>query len=812
MNDPVELKLSVTELVEFSARSGDLYYEGPAGPSALEGVLGHQRVQKARGPEWQREYSLKHCFDLEGYSVSLQGRVDLLDATRHPCVIEEIKTTLVPAERIPSGKLALYWAQARVYACLYGLISGSHADADVRLSLLNLTTQELTSETRPATFAELLQETEALLAIYVAWHRQITWRRDRVRASARTLGFPHTHYRAGQYAFAANVYRAIRDRQTLVVEAPTGTGKTISTLFPACKAVGEELADQILYLTAKTSGQAQAETALQLLRDKGLQMDSLTLCARDRICPCRANTDAELETLRDDTGVCRYTRGFYDRLPAARQACLTVPALDPPTLLRIGAAHQVCPFALGLQMVVWTTVVIGDYNYFFDPLTSLRALAEDRQKRLLLMDELHNLPERARAMFSASFSSAQLTRLGATHGSAIAKKCRRLQRTLSGLLAEKTVYTQLPAPLTQQIGELMELLAARAAEFTNASAGPARTALASPQSVPMEPRQNVLPMAGAGEQDNDNELQRELYRFYIVSQLFSAGHRLLLTPDTAKPSGASAALRCLDPAPLLQQRLASSHACIGFSATLTPLDFYIRVLGLPDTSATQRLDYPFPRENLLVLRCDYIDTRWQQREVSLPSLADLLAGVIRARPGKYLVFFPSYEYLQKAHAAFQQRFPHQSTIVQHAGADRTAQEIFLNAFFHAGEDVLGFAILGGIFAEGVDYRADALHGAIIVGTGMPQPTGEQQLMAEHFTGAGLNGFQFVYQFPGFTRVQQTAGRVIRAETDKGVVVLVDPRFARPDFRRLMPAHWHPVGCGNLSMAEQQLRKFWDAHQ
>lgn len=792
--ESIQLKLSVTELVEFGARSGDLYYERPAGPSALAGILGHQRIQKARGSQWQSEYPLKHCFEIKGYHITLQGRADLLDAISNPCIVEEIKTTLTSAELIPPNKLALYWAQTRVYACLYGLISGCQGTIQIRLSLLNLATQEFISETRSAAFAQLLQETETLLNIYVDWHRQIAARRESVGASASLLNFPYNTYRTGQYAFAGNVYRAIRDGQTLIAEAPTGIGKTISTLFPACKAIGEQLADQILYLTAKTSGQTQAEVTLSLLRDKGLQMDSLTLCAKDKICPCRAGNEATRAAMLDDAGVCRYTRGFYDRLPAARQACLTEPALDQPTLARIGAAHEVCPFALGLQMVAWTTVIVGDYNYFFDPLTRLHVFAEDNTRRVLLMDELHNLPERAAAMFSAALSSAQLVELGAQYGGAIAKKCRRVNRTLLALMADKSLYEELPILLTEQIGELMELLMLQ----TGITSSP------SIQSTNI-PKQAEISLVAA--LDN-HELQREVYRFYTISQVFGVGHRLIIKSATAKSDGVVAQIRCIDPAPQLQPCLTTGHACIGFSATVTPLDFYLRVLGMPPDSKTQRLEYPFPPERLLVLRCDYLDTRWQQREKSLPALVELLAGVTQAHSGKYLVFFPSYEYLQKAHMAFQLHFPELTTVVQESGADRAAQENFLSRFFHSDKAVLGFAILGGIFAEGIDYRADALHGAIIVGTGMPQPTEEQQLMSQHFAKCGLNGFQYAYQIPGFTRVLQTAGRVIRSETDKGVVVLVDPRFARPDFNRLMPSHWQPVGCDSLATAQRHLHQFW----
>lgn len=768
------LALSVTELVEFSARTGDLYPESAGGPTALQGMLAHQKIQRARKGDWQSEVGLKYLWPLDGAEIALQGRVDLLNTGGERVIIEEIKTTLQPANRQPPGKLALFWAQARVYAGLYQKLHGAIARLELRLTLVDLPRDHSETLSQEIDGASALAETERLLHIYLAWHRQVDARLARNRASAQLLTFPFATYRSGQRELAADIYRTLRSGGALLAEAPTGTGKTVTTLFPACKALGEGHADQVLYLTAKTTSQRQVETTLDALRRNDLALDSITLCARDKLCPCRTGADE----LRTAEGKCAYTLGFWDRLPAARQDSLREPSLNRDTLLALAHRHKVCPSALGLHLAPWATLVLGDYNYFFDPITQLNAFAKGGKGRVLLVDELHNLAERARSMYSATLDSRSLKTLAVTASKPLRRKCKQIDRLMRGLPEQAS--SEAPDALLEQ---LLELLALRTAEM---AAGPAQ--------------EDLLNQAAS---DDDTGLQ--IHRFCAVAQHFDAGHVCRVQHERGNTR---VQLLCLDPAIVLRECHQQQKAVIGFSATLSPLAFHRRLLGLPETTVLRQLPYPFPADHMLVLRCDYLDTRWQAREQSMAELMELLAAVIRAKPGKYLVFFPSYDYLSAGHQAFTEQFAQHHTLCQQSGSSQTQQAEFLAAFFHDEQTVLGFAILGGLFAEGVDFLGDALHGAIVIGTGMPQPSDEQALMSAHFESQGLNAFQYAYQFPGMTRVLQTAGRVIRSAADRGVIVLVDPRFARGDFRALMPAHWRPLPCRNREAVQQVLQTFW----
>lgn len=791
MNKSRTISLSVTELVEFSARSGDLYPESAGGPSALEGVLAHQRIQRERGPEWQSEVALKCTWEIDGWTINLQGRLDLLMAESACVTIDEIKTTLQPLDRLPPGKIALFWAQVRAYAALYHLLhrsdEQSQYDLHIGLTLVNLQEDQPEMLQQQILPQEALAETERLLRVYLDWYCEVQERLDRIRTQAKTLAFPFAEYRPGQYPFAADIYRVLRRGGALLAEAPTGTGKTLTSLFPAAKALGEDLLDQVVYLTGKTTHQRQVENTVALLRENGLETDCLTLCARDKLCPCRTGVNSP----KQENGVCGYTIGFWDRLPAARQDCLATPALDHASLTAIGRRHRVCPFALGLHLVPWSTLVIGDYNYFFDPLIRLYTFDRAADTRALLVDELHNLPERARAMFSAQISDGDIRMLAKRYGvpsqngsPVVQRICRAILRKLRSFEEGEHPLDRPPAPLVEQLEEL--------------------TAAIRSSTEPVFGQGDLL--AQADEDEAASRAEREIYKFSVIANQFSEGHRCRVRRATGN---IQVQLLCLNPAPSLARCYAGQKAVVGFSATLTPPEFYRQLTGLPPETHIRQLPYPFPQENLLTLRCDYIDTRWRARDHSRDALAQLLFQVIQKWPGKYLVFFPSYEYLATIHERFAALYSDIRTVRQGASSGPAQQTEFFDAFFGDTEPTLGFAILGGLFGEGVDYVGDALHGAIIVGTGMPQPGHELSLMAEHFAAKGLNPYEYVYQFPGFARVLQTAGRVIRSERDRGVVVLVDPRFARRDFRKLIPAHWRLRGCRNAQELTDALQVFWN---
>lgn len=785
------LTLSVKDLVAFSASSGDLVADVPAGPSAQEGIQGHQRLQKARGDEWQSEFSLKQSIPLGQHTITLRGRIDLLRASPTPAIIEEIKTAYVPLDQVPEAQLKLHWAQATVYAYLYHLSLCEKDCADshysVKISVYHLRKKRLYSEEKTLDIEQLKLETEALIERFLQWYIPYTEHKQKVVQSAQQLSFPFAQYRRGQHTFARTVFRTIRDKQHLLVQAPTGTGKTLSTLFPALKAMGTEHIEQILYLTAKGSAQETALNTVTLLAEKsGLYLDHLVLRAKEKSCPCRSPDENVRACCETEEGLCAYTLGFFDRLPEARLDCLKARHLSPERLLAIAHKHRICPFELSLQMVRWASLVVGDVNYALDPLVRLSAFDRGKNRRVFLIDEIHNLNDRAREMYSAELHSADARHIAKQlkNQPTLKRHINTIARALLDLEFDERP-SHPPLPVIKAVRKTLDSL------------------------LRQEPNPQRL-FSGLGSSICGwSDWLKQLYRFIAILELYGEAHRCTLQV-VKKGTKAQVSLRllCLDAAPFLQQQYHSARALVGFSATVTPMHFYHRVLGFKNPEAQYAWPAVFPSEHQLTLRCDYIDTRWQAREQTLSELVALIHAVISAREGKYLIFFPSYAYLEMTAAGFAEQHPKYPTVVQRPDSEKSDRDAFLSAFFESDQAVLGFAIMGGVFGEGVDYLGAALDGAVVVGTGMPQPSAEQKLLSNYFEKQGLNGFQYAYQFPGFVRVQQAAGRVIRSEEDRGVVVLVDPRFRRSDYHALMPPHWLFTACATPSDSEVALSTFW----
>ena len=789
------LQLSVGNLVEFSGRRGDLFADIPFGPSSREGIAGHQKIQKSRGKDWQAEFRLKASLELEGYKVTLQGRVDLVNENQSPTVIEELKTTYTSPENIPQEKSALHWAQAKVYGYLYYLHKRAtdisidlSTEINIVMSWYDLTTDELTSETQSLKVATLQNFTQSLLEDYLKWHQQFSAHRNSLINSAKALEFPFKSYRIGQYDFARRVYQTIKDKQQLLVEAPTGTGKTMSTLFPVCKAIGETLIEQVVYLTAKGSAQTAAKNAIETLQDNSLNIDYLVIQAKDKACPCRSKQDSIKHACDDGNGKCNRTIGFFDRLPKARFECLETKSLDTIRLQTIAAKHQLCPFELSLQMIRWSSVVICDFNYVLDPMVRLAVFDESRNKRVILIDEIHNLPDRARDMYSATLSAFETKTIAKQLSKAptLKKRVQSLAQAINRQSDETVQIEGLPKPVTNAINKFLETLGA---SDINSGFGSDMT---------------------ANQPEGFNEWLKQVYRYVFISELYDQSHVTLANDNSnnAKYKSINLRLKCLDAANFLAKKYRSARSIIGFSATLSPLDFYLRMLGFKHEALAISLPAVFPPANQLTLRCDYIDTRWLNRDSSIEPLCTLIQSTFEARPGKYLVFFPSYQYMDKCYQYFIENYSISETVIQNRGSNDLERQAFLQSFFSSDVNTIGFAILGGVFGEGVDFAGDSLTGAIVIGTGMPQPDKEQKLIESYFVEQGLNGFQFAYQFPGFTRVKQTAGRVIRSELDRGVVVLIDPRFKRQDYSALMPAHWEIRACSTPEAFKEHLSTFW----
>jgi DNA excision repair protein ERCC-2 len=769
--------VAVRALCEFTAKRGDLDLRFTPSPTGAEGVEGHGVVTARRGAGYQTEVALSGDWG----PLRVRGRADGWDPVARR--LEEIKTYRGDLAHVPDNHRQLHWAQARVYGALICRQLGLQ-QVSLALVYYNIDTRQETVFAETGEAAALQAFFEEQCRRFAAWSAQETTHRAARDEALRALAFPMPAFRTGQRELAEAVYRAARAGRCLMAQAPTGIGKTVGTLFPLLRAMPPDASrpggglDKVFYLAAKTPGRRLALDALQSLR-AGLPqapLRVLELVARDKACehPDKACHGES----------CPLARGFYDRLSAARQAA--VDAAGAGLLAReraraVALQHQVCPYYLAQELARWADVVVGDYNYWFDTSALLFALTQmDGWRVAVLVDEAHNLVERARNMYSAELEQGALRALrrsAAPVSAPLKHALDRLNRHWNALQREQRT----PYAASQALPDaFVEALNRTLATLTDLQAD--QPALAA-----------ELAPSGA-------DLQRfyfDALQFARLAESFGA-HSLFditLRPGRAplpeRPAASTLCIRNIVPAPHLQPRLAAAQSVVLFSATLSPQAYHADLLGLPANTAWIDVPSPFAGRQLTVRVARHISTRWADRSRSLGPIVETIAGQFAARPGLYLAFFSSYDYLDQVFARLREQHPDLPCWEQQRQMPEAAREAFL-ARFTPGAQGIGFAVLGGAFAEGIDLPGERLIGAFITTLGLPQvnPVNEQvkDRMEAAFAG---RGYDYTYFYPGLQKVVQAAGRVIRSPADEGVLVLMDDRFSRAEVRALLPAWWEP---------------------
>ena len=821
-------RLPVRQLVEFLLRTGSIDSRFTGFDRANEGARIHRRLQKAAGEGYAAEVYLTAQREVEGLLFVLEGRADgIFQNEDGTVVIDEIKTTALPTEELTEDRNPCHWAQGMVYGAIYAA-QNQLERLSVRLTYYQIDTDEIIRFPRHFTQEELDAFFEGLLRQVAPWaRRQLDWDTRRA-ASLNALRFPFETYRPGQRALAGEIYRACKaggkGGARLFCQAPTGIGKTMSALFPALKAMGEGHGEKLFYLTARNTTQAAAEDALARLRASApeLALRSVTLTAKEKACLCR-DAEGRPACLPE---LCPYANGYYDRVNTALKALLDdgTGRFDRAALADAAKQFTVCPFELGLDLSEWCDVVIGDYNYLFDPVVHLKRFFDAAGDWLFLIDEAHNLPDRARAMYSAQFAKSSLTEAKRALGKGKSSLKTALTKADKVFLAARKACAQAaPRTGTEPAGETepmqVSLLPAEAApDFALPQPLYARDGTVFlqqlPAALPAALRAVHTPLQDWLEQNPEDPAHAQLLELYFALQdIARAADRYdshFVTQLTARGSELELQLLCLDPAPFVDASLAAGRSAALFSATLTPPAFYRSVLGCADARAVA-LPSPFPPENLGLFCLPGISTRYRQREASVPAVADALAALARGKTGNYLAFFPSYAYLQQVYEAFAARWPDIPTLVQQRSLDDAGRAEFLAQFVpRPAKTLLGFAVMGGIFGEGVDLVGDRLIGCAIVGVGLPQVNPRQEMLRRYYEEQSGCGFDYAYRYPGMNKVLQAAGRVVRTPQDKGVVLLLDDRFAQPDTARLFPPHWQHIRyLPGTAALETALKGFWD---
>ncbi len=772
-----EIHLSVRALTEFLLHSGSIDNRFGGKERAPEGSRIHRMLQKREGPGYQPEVSLSLTTRREGFTYIVQGRADGILRKPGEVLVDEIKTTGCPAGLITEDFDRAHWGQAMCYGHFLCLKEGLE-EVSLRLTYYQIDTEEIIRFERRCTAGELADFYDGLLAQYQRWAEfQEQWAALRTGA-LRDLAFPFPAYREGQRKLAAAVYRTIQGSGRLFCQAPTGIGKTMSTLFPALKAMGEGMGEKLVYLTAKTITRQAAEDAFRRLREQGLRLKTVTLTAKDKIC--------FLEERDCNPESCPYADGYYDRINGALYALLQErDAFTRPAIEAWAEENRLCPFELSLDLTLWCDGIVCDYNYLFDPVACLKRLfSEGGGDYIFLIDEAHNLVDRSREMYSARLSKPAVL--------ALRRKCKGERKLVSALGKVNQALLELQRrcdPMDWRVErERPEALLQTLTSFS----------------------------AACGEWlevHRGHPLSREILPFYFevlfflqIGELFDEHYAAYFC---GAKEGLEAQLLCLDTSQFLDACMSRGRASILFSATLSPLDYYIEVLGGGKEARCCRLPSPFAPERLRLLVADGISTKYTVREKSLLPIAELLFAMISARPGNYLAFFPSYQYLRQVYTIFQERYPQAEALMQESGMDEEEREAFLDQFQADGASRLGFCVLGGVYSEGIDLRGERLIGAAVIGVGLPQVNAVTNLLKDYFDGKRGRGFDYSYRFPGMNKVLQAAGRVIRDIQDRGIVLLIDSRFSTPAYQELFPAHWD--GWRRIRSASDlscELQTFW----
>lgn len=777
-------RVSVRNLVEFILRHGDLdnalAYSDP--DAMQEGTRLHKKIQKSMGSDYAAEVPLSMVsnieYDGELFEITVEGRADGVISNENGIIIDEIKCMYMDLKQLKEMRL-LHRAQAMCYASQYA-IQYEHDKIGIQLTYCNIETENIKRFTEQFTKKELEEWYQGLLKEYakwVSWQYHWSLKRD---AAMKKLTFPFD-YRPGQKELAAGVYRTILRGKKVFIEAPTGVGKTISTLFPAVKAFGEGLVSKIFYLTAKTITRTVAENAFQIMKEQGLAMKLVTLTAKEKSCI--------LEKPECTPGRCERAKGHFDRVnDAVYDLLVHEEGITRELILEYAKKHQVCPFEMCLDVTTWADGVICDYNYVFDPNVYLRRFftGDKKQDFVFLIDEAHNLVERAREMYSAALYKEDFLTVKRLIGSKSVKMAKCLDACNSVMLKLKRECDEIE--VWENAGEMPLYVMRLISEYEEFLQ----------EHRDFDKREEVL------------NLYFELKHFINIHDIMDDNY--LVYSDYAENGTFRLTLKCMDPSKNLAECLKKGRSAVFFSATLLPIRYYKEQLGGTEEDYAVYAPSPFQKEKRLLLIGSDVSTKYTRRgEEEYERILQYIEIIIKAKKGNYMVFFPSYQMMQQVYERSENRIP--NIIMQSNSMTEQEREEFLEAFQESPkESVVGYCVMGGIFSEGIDLKGSRLIGAVIVGTGLPMVCNERELSRGFFDKRNGSGFDYAYLYNGMNKVQQSAGRVIRTVEDKGVVALLDERFLKEQYQELFPREWFPYEVVRLQNVKEKLKLFWNKEE
>lgn len=781
-----KVKVSVRNLVEFILRCGDLDNRFSGTSRAAEGTRAHLKIQKKNkklfeGKEknaYNSEVFLKYEIEYKNINFIIDGRADEIFIDNSKVTINEIKTTSRNLEDINENYNIVHWAQVTCYGYIYAK-QNELEKLVISLTYFNIENEETKVLSKMVSIEELEKEFLGYLEKYAYWAElAVKWKNVR-NTSIKNSGFPFEKYRKGQRKLAVYVYKTIQQKRKLFVKAPTGIGKTISTLFPAVKALGEELCEKIFYLTAKGTTAMAANSAANIMRQNGVRLKTIILTSKEKIC-----FNDEVNCNPEE---CTYAKGHYDRVNDAINELLDNEESYTKEIIETYAhKYRVCPFELSLDLTLWCDCIICDYNYLFDPSVCLKAFfAEGKGDYVFLVDEAHNLPDRAREMYSAELYKSKVMYLkkNISKKSVLYKNLNSINSFFIKMkkLSEDNGYVIDKEEAHDEIGKIIFKFLTKCEKW-------------------------IL-------ENREHEVYKEMLEFYLdafkfvkIYEMYSENFMFYGEKDG---KDFKIKLFCLDPSKFIKESVKKGISTIFFSATLSPMSYFKEMLGSENDDYNASFDSPFPEKNKCLIVVNSVSTKYVDREKSYDAVVQYIKSFVEIKRGNYMVFFPSYKYMNEVYDRFHEVCNYE-TIVQKTSMNEIEKEEFLSKFKENNENgMAAFCVLGGIFSEGIDLKGKKLIGAAIIGVGLPKICIERDMIREYFDDKNNLGYEYSYMYPGMNKVLQAAGRVIRSEEDKGTIMLLDKRFANYNYRKLFPAEWkNPIYDNKNFEIEKKLHKFW----
>ncbi len=770
-----EITISVRDLVEFTLRKGDINFKYTGRQRGKQGTKAHQKVQKSYKENYTAEVTISSTIEFENFKITLQGRIDGVLTQDDAITIDEIKSTRVPLEEIEEDFNEMHWAQGMVYAFLY-CNQHNYEQINVQLTYYNLDSKESKKFLKSFTYPELKEYVyKELLQKYIQWAFQMNKWRDLRNECIKGQEFPHKSYRKGQRKLIISIYKTIQEKKNIFFNAPTGIGKTISTIYPSIISMGQGSTEKIFYLTSKNTQKDIVESTLENLIQRNLKIKYLSMTAKDKLC------------FKDDTNCnpdyCELAKGHFDRInEAVEDIFLYHNAFTKEVILQYAQKHQVCPFEYSLDLALWSDIVVCDYNYIFDPRVSLKRFTEEKGKYVFLIDEAHNLVDRSRDMYSAELKKKEIV--------ALRKKIGK------------------DHPMFKSLGKInSEFIKIKKQDESNEKDKPEEFISTLQEYIYKADKWLAEHNSGVDFYNDILGFYFEVNNFTRIAEYFGEHYRVIITKYKDE---VIIKLLCLDSSIYIRESVEQGIASVFFSATLLPLPYFIELFGGKiNDDYHMVIDSPFPEKNMCLMICNSIHTTYKNREKSCEEIPKFIYKMHKGKIGNYMIFFPSYEYMEKVYEKFSEDYPDIKIMEQSRMMDDAQRVEFLEVFDQE-KGIIAFAVLGGIFSESIDLYGDKLIGTVIVSVGLPKIGPQRDHLKEYYDEINAKGYQYAYMYPGFNKVMQGVGRVIRSEKDRGVVLLIDNRFAQSSYQKLFPEHWRNAKQVNTTdQLEHELQLFWE---